>query len=50
MLYKSGNNKECGNYQTFALIRHTSKILLNIILNRLQKEISEGLPEEQAGF
>ena len=37
ILYKNGNNKECGNYQTVALISHTSKILLKIILNRLQK-------------
>ena len=50
MLYKNGNSKECGNYQTITLISHTSKILLMIILNRLQKKTSEELPEEQAGF
>ena len=53
MPYKNGNNKECGNYWTIALISHTSKILLKIILNRLQrlqKKISEEHPEEQAGF
>lgn len=50
MLYKSGNSKECGNYRTIALISHTSKILLKIILNRMKKKISEELPEEQAGF
>ena len=50
MLNKNGNNEECGNYQTIALINHTSKILLRIILNRLQKKITEELPEEQAGF
>ena len=50
MLYKNGNNKECGNYQTISLTSHTSKILLKIILNRLQKKISKELPEEQAGF
>ena len=47
MLYKNGNNKECGNYQTIALISHTSKILLAIILKRLQKNTSEELPEEK---
>ena len=35
---------------TTALISHTTKILLKIILNRLQKKISEELPEEQAGI
>ena len=47
MLYSNGNNKECGNFQTIALISHTSKILLKIILNRLQKKISEELPEDK---
>ena len=50
MIYKNGNNKECRNYQTIALISHTSKILLKIILNRPQKKVSEELLEEQAGF
>ena len=50
VLYKNGNNKECGNYQTLVLISHTSKNLLTIMLNRVQKKISEELPEEQAGF
>ena len=46
MIYKNGNNKECGNYQTIALTSHSSKILLKIMLNRLQKKVSEELPEE----
>ena len=50
MLYENGNSNKCGNYQTIALISHTSKNLLKIILNKLQKKISEELPEEQAGF
>ena len=36
MLYKSGNMKECNNYRTIALISHTSKVLLIVILNRLR--------------
>ena len=50
MLYKKGNNKECGKYQTIALISHPSRFLSKIILNKLQKKISEELPEEQACF
>ena len=33
MLYKSGDQKNCGNYRTIALISHASKIMLIIILN-----------------
>ncbi len=36
MLYKSGDPKICSNYRTIALISHTSKILLMIIINRLK--------------
>ena len=50
MLNKSGSVKECGNYRTIALISHTSKILLHIILNRLKAKIEFELAEEQAGF
>ena len=50
MLHKAGSAKECGNYRTIALISHTSKILLHIILNRLKLKIEFELAEEQAGF
>ena len=50
MLHKAGNVKECGNYRTIALLSHTSKILLDIILNRLKAKVELELAEEQAGF
>lgn len=50
MLHKAGDPKECSNYRTIALISHTSKILLHIILNRLKAKIEFELAEEQAGF
>ena len=50
MLHKSGNPKECGNYRTIALISHASKVLLNILLDRLRMKIEQELPDEQAGF
>ena len=50
MLHKAGSVKECGNYRTIALISHTSKILLHIILNRMKAKIEFELAEEQAGF
>ena len=33
---KKGNVKECSNYHTIALISHTSKVMLIILLARLQ--------------
>ena len=50
VIYKAGNSKECTNYRTIALISHASKILLQILLNRMRKKIEMELPDEQAGF
>ena len=50
VIYKAGNSKECSNYRTIALISHASKILLQILLNRMRKKIEMELPDEQAGF
>ena len=33
---KKGNAKECSNYHTIALISHVSKLMLKILLTRLQ--------------
>ena len=33
---KKGNDKECLNYRTIALISHTSKVMLKILQARLQ--------------
>ena len=40
--------KQCQNYRTISLIRHSSKMILRDILNRLKAE--EMLAEEQADF
>ena len=34
---KKGNDKECSNYHTIALISHTSKVMLKILQARLQQ-------------
>ena len=47
---KKGNNKECSNYHTIALISHTSKVMLKILQDRLQKYVNRELPDVQAGF
>ncbi|GFO04978.1 endonuclease-reverse transcriptase [Plakobranchus ocellatus] len=50
MLHKAGDPKDCGNYRTIALISHTSKIMLYIILERPKAKIENELAEEQSGF
>ena len=46
-LPKKGNLQLCQNYRT---ISHPSKVMLKIILNRLQPQEEEIVAEEQAGF
>ena len=47
---KKGNDKECSNYRTIALISHTSKVILKILQARLQLYVDCELPNVQAGF
>ena len=47
---KKGDSRKCSNYRTLSLIPHASKILLRIILNRLNSQAETILAEEQAGF
>ena len=47
---KKGNEKECSNYRTIALISHASKVMLTILQARLQQYVNRELPDVQAGF
>ena len=47
---KKGNDKECSNYLTIALISHASKVMLKILPARLQQYVNHELPDVQAGF
>ena len=49
-LHKKGSKQKCENYRTISLITHASKIMLKIILHRLQHITEEFISEEQAGF
>ena len=49
-ILKKGNDKECSNYHTIALISHTSKVMLKILQARLQQYMNWELPDTQAGF
>ena len=47
---KKGNDKECSNYCTIALISQASKVMLKILQARLQQYVNHELPDVQAGF
>ena len=47
---KKGNIKECSNYNTFALISHTSKVMLKILQARLWQYMNCELQDFQASF
>ena len=47
---EKGNDKECSNYHTIALISHASKVMLKILQARLQQYVNHELPDVQGGF
>jgi len=49
-LPKKGDPLQCGNYRTIALISHACKVLLRVILERMQSKLEEEIAQEQAGF
>ena len=49
-LPKKGNLQLCQNYRTISLISHPSKVMLKIILSRLQPQAEEVIADEQASF
>ena len=49
-LPKKGDLLQCSNYRTIALVSHASKILLRVILERMQTKLDREIAQEQAGF
>ena len=47
---KKGNLRECENYRKLQNNRFSSKILLRVIVNRIQAKAEAELSDEQAGF
>ena len=47
---KEGNDKECSNYRTIALVSHASKVMLKILQVWFQQYVNHELPDVQAGF
>jgi len=49
-LPKKGNLLQCNNYRTIALVSHACKMLMRVILDRMQIKIESEIAQEQAGF
>ena len=49
-LFKKGDRNKCENYRTISLINHSSKVLLDILRQRLRPHVDRVLSQEQAGF
>ena len=49
-LPKKANLQLCQNYRTISLISHPSKVMLRILLNRLEPRAEDIIKEERAGF
>ena len=47
---KKGDLLDCTNYRTISLVTHLSKILLNVILERLKSETEEAISEDKQDF
>ena len=47
---KKGNVKECSDYCTITLISHASKVMLKILLARIQQYLNRELPDVHVGF
>ena len=47
---KKGNSKGCSNYQTIALISHSSEEILKVLQARLQQYMNHELPDVQGGL
>ena len=49
-LPKKGDLKLCSNYRTISLISHASKILLKVIMKRIENKLEQEVSNTQAGF
>ena len=47
---KKEDLQQCQNYRTISLISHPSKVMLKIILNKLNPQAEKIIAEKQAGF
>ncbi|XP_065557819.1 uncharacterized protein LOC136025760 [Artemia franciscana] len=50
LLYKKGDNSECGNYQGISMVSVGIELLSNMILFRLRDAVNKVMREEQCSF
>ena len=50
MLPRKSKSTKCEECRTLSILTHTSKILTEIILGRIEEKIDENLADEQFGF
>jgi exonuclease III len=49
-IHKKGDMMECSNYRTIALISHASKVMLKVIMRRMESFAEREMPDVQAGY
>ena len=50
-IYKNkGDKADCGNYRGITLLSTAAKVLVKVVLKRLEKIVDSWLPETQCGF
>jgi len=50
ILYKKGDMKDIKNYRPISLLPHLYKVFSRVILARVEKDLDDKQPREQAGF
>ena len=50
ILFKKGDRKEIKNYRSISLLAHTYKLFTRLLQQRMEKDLDDNQPREQAGF
>ena len=50
IIFKKGNKKDLKNYRPMCLLLNIYKVLMKVLMQRLEKTLDENQPREQAGF
>ena len=50
ILFKKGDSKDIKNYRPISLLAHTYKLFTRLLQSRMERQLDENQPREQAGF